>query len=216
MLFITLPFPILSNQVWECGMDLNFETLIAGYIESSVGVVDHFLSDELCAALQVNVIALNNQQQLVLAEIGNDGKRKKDELVRNDKIYWLDKSHGNASETQFLEQMEAFIAYLNSTCFTAITSYEFHYSLYEAGSFYLPHLDQFKNHGQRQFSMVSYLNADWLDADGGELLLHLLPEQQLVSPQRGKTVFFKSDVVLHEVLITHARRFSVTGWLKRG
>jgi SM-20-related protein len=29
-------------------------------------------------------------------------------------------------------------------------------------------------------------------------------------------VFFKSDELLHEVLLTNERRMSVTGWLKRG
>lgn len=195
-------------------MYVNFETLIADFITNSYGVVTDFLDNDLCAGLQANIVTLNEQKRLNLAAIGNDEKRKSDAQVRNDKIYWLDKSHGNASETQFLEQIEAFIVYLNTTCFTAITSYEFHYSLYEEGSFYLPHLDQFNNDGQRQFSMVSYLNADWLDANGGALLLHILPIPQKILPLRGTTVFFKSDTVLHEVLVTHSSRYSVTGWLK--
>jgi SM-20-related protein len=102
------------------------------------------------------------------------------------------------------------------TCFTGITDYEFHYSLYETGSFYKKHLDQFKNNSNRQFSMISYLNADWLEADGGQLLIHSEGGQQKIDPVQGRTVFFKSDDLEHEVLVTNKRRLSVTGWLKRG
>jgi SM-20-related protein len=41
-------------------------------------------------------------------------------------------------------------------------------------------------------------------------------KNQAIAPIQGKTVFFKSDELQHEVLVTNERRFSVTGWLKRG
>jgi SM-20-related protein len=49
-------------------------------------------------------------------------------------------------------------------------------------------------------------------ADGGELMIHQNRNQKL-RPQ-GKTVFFKSDELLHEVLVTQNTRMSITGWLK--
>jgi SM-20-related protein len=51
--------------------------------------------------------------------------------------------------------------------------------------------------------------------DGGELKIHHLNSQQLISPLQGKTVFFKSNEIIHEVLETNQRRMSVTGWLKK-
>ena len=36
----------------------------------------------------------------------------------------------------------------------------------------------------------------------------------MIGTTQGKTVFFKSSVLAHEVLVTNQRRMSVTGWLK--
>ena len=97
-----------------------------------------------------------------------------------------------------------------------IRNYEFHYSLYEAGDFYKKHLDQFKDNSIRQFSMISYLNPNWQAQDGGELQIYQTDANQTIAPTQGKTVFFRSNELEHEVLVTNERRLSVTGWLKRG
>jgi SM-20-related protein len=47
-------------------------------------------------------------------------------------IGWI--KHNNEFENAFV-QIEAFISYLNESCFTGITDYEFHYSLYEKVTF---------------------------------------------------------------------------------
>jgi SM-20-related protein len=196
-------------------MEASFETLIASYLEDRIGIADHFITDSLAQYLQQNLLELHHQKLLLSAGTGNDQKLVHNSAVRSDAIYWLDKSHNNVHETEFLEQMEAFIAYLNSSCYAGITSYEFHYSLYETGSFYVKHLDQFQDNSSRAYSMISYLNADWQVSDGGELLVHQKTGNQSISPTQGKTVFFKSNELEHEVLVTQARRMSVTGWLKR-
>lgn len=197
-------------------MEASFETLIASYIENKVGISEDFLSDELCEHLKNNLLALNNGHQMLTAGIGNDAKKIHNKLIRNDKIYWLDKSNNNAHENAFFTKMDAFVLYLNETCYANIKSYEFHYSLYESGSFYRMHRDQFEDDSKRQFSMISYLNANWQNSDGGELLIHQKNNNQTISPTQGKTVFFKSDELEHEVLVTNERRMSVCGWLKRG
>lgn len=195
-------------------MENNFETLIATYIENKVGISEHFLSKTLANNLKLNLIALNTKSLLVEAGIGNAEKVAYDGAIRSDSIYWLDKKHNNAFENEFFAQIEEFILYLNRSCFAGITGYEFHYSLYESGDFYLKHLDQFKNNPSRKYSMISYLNADWQESDGGELLIHQLDNNQKIAPTQGKTVFFKSDELVHEVLVTHNTRMSITGWLK--
>ena len=103
---------------------------------------------------------------------------------------------------------------MNNTCYTGITGYEFHYTLYPEGSFYKKHLDQFRNNNSRKYSMIMYLNADWEAADGGELCITQHDHLQMISPQNGKAVFFKSNEMEHEVLITNKPRMSITGWLK--
>jgi SM-20-related protein len=196
-------------------MDDSFETLIASYIENKVGIAEHFISDALAEHLKENLLLLHKKQQLVAAGTGNDRKLTHNAMVRNDVIYWLDKKNNNAYENEFFVQIEAFIDYLNASCYAGITGYEFHYSLYETGSFYRKHLDQFQDNTSRQFSMISYLNNNWKEADGGELLIHQLGNDQKIAPTQGKTVFFKSNELVHEVLVTNEWRMSVTGWLKR-
>jgi Rps23 Pro-64 3,4-dihydroxylase Tpa1-like proline 4-hydroxylase len=195
-------------------MENSFEALIATYIENKVGISEHFLSTNLANNLKQNLIALNQKSLLKEAGIGNSEKVSYDGAIRSDSIYWLDKKHNNAFENEFFAQIEEFILYLNQSCYAGITGYEFHYSLYESGDFYLKHLDQFRNNPSRKYSMISYLNSDWQESDGGELLIHQLDNNQKISPTQGKTVFFKSDELVHEVLVTQNTRMSITGWLK--
>lgn len=196
-------------------MEKDFETLIAGFIENKVGISNHFLSDDLANHLKVNLLALFDEKLLVVAGTGNAEKLSHNTEVRSDSIYWLDRKHENKYENEFFDQIEDFIKYLNKSCYTGITGYEFHYSLYETGSFYKKHLDQFQNNSSRQYSLISYLNADWIESDGGELMIHQPNNNQTISPTQGKTVFFKSNELVHEVLVTQQRRMSITGWLKR-
>lgn len=196
-------------------MENSFETLIASYIENKVGISEHFISDALANHLKENLLTLHDNHLLLSAGTGNAEKLTHNTLVRSDVIYWLDKKHNNEYENAFFVQIEAFIDYLNSTCYAGITGYEFHYTLYEAGAFYSRHIDQFQDNSSRQFSMISYLNNNWKAKDGGELLIHQTNNNQKISPTQGKTVFFKSNELEHEVLVTQERRMSVTGWLKR-
>ncbi len=196
-------------------MENSFEDLISSYIENRVGICENFLNTDLANNLKQNLITLNEKSLLMDAGIGNSEKVSYDGAIRSDSIYWLDKKHNNVFENEFFRLIETFIIYLNQSCYAGITGYEFHYSLYEKGDFYLKHLDQFKNNPSRKFSMISYLNADWTSTAGGELLIHQNNIHQKIAPTQGKTVFFKSDELIHEVLETTCTRMSITGWLKR-
>lgn len=174
-------------------MENSFETLIASYIENKVGITKHFLTDKLANHLKENLLSLNKNNQLIAAGTGNDNKLVHNAKVRSDNIYWLDKKHNNIHENAFFVQIEAFILYLNQSCYAGITDYEFHYSLYEKRSFYKKHLDQFQDNSNRQFSMISYLNSNWQSQHGGELLIHQTNNNQTIAPTQGKTVFFKAQ-----------------------
>jgi SM-20-related protein len=191
-----------------------FDALIDSYIDNKVGISDHFLGEELAANLKANLTALYASQLLTTAGTGNNALLVHDELYRNDKIYWLDRKHNDAHENTFFDLMDLFIAYLNRTCYAGLSSYEFHYTLYEKGSFYKKHIDQFKDDQGRKYSMVMYLNEDWDQMHGGELCIHHAGSTQNISPCSGKSVFFKSNELEHEVLITNKPRLSITGWLK--
>ena len=196
-------------------MEDSFEALIASYMATKVGVVENFIEASLSKHLTDTILALHQKKMLVPAGIGNIQKLQHNQLIRKDIIYWLDRKNNNIYENEFLTQIEAFISYLNESCFTGITGYEFHYSLYEKGAFYRKHLDQFQDNSSRQFSLISYLNLDWKIEDGGELCIYQENNIQKISPTNGKTIFFKSNELVHEVLTTQKQRLSITGWLKR-
>ena len=196
-------------------MEDSFEALIASYIATKVGVVENFIELSLSKHLITNLLMLHQNNLLVPAGIGNVQKLQQNQLVRDDVIYWLDRKNNNIYENEFLTQIEAFISYLNESCYAGITGYEFHYSLYEKGAFYRKHLDQFQDNSSRQFSLISYLNCEWEIADGGELCIYQENNIQKISPTNGKTIFFKSNELVHEVLTTQKQRLSITGWLKR-
>jgi SM-20-related protein len=191
-----------------------FDTLINSFIKDKVGIAENFLSVPLAAFLKQNLLDLYKNKQLLTAGTGNTPVVLQDKMVRSDKIRWLDPLRENLHETSFFKLMDSFITYLNTTCYTGITGYEFHYTLYEKGSFYKKHLDQFKTDKSRAYSMIMYLNTNWLPGDGGELCIHHLHSLQHIAPVNGKCVFFKSSDLMHEVLLTNEPRLSITGWLK--
>lgn len=196
-------------------MENNFEILIESFIKENVGIDNHFISDELSQHLKKNLLNLLSQNKLQEAGTGNNLLVSHDKAIRSDSIYWLDRAHNNEYENDFLDQIDDFVKYLNRSCFAGINAYEFHYSLYEVGSFYKKHLDQFNNNPSRKYSMISYLNDDWQESDGGQLMIYQNYNNKKVNPTQGKTVFFKSNELQHEVLVTQKQRMSITGWLKR-
>lgn len=195
-------------------MQLKFEELISGFLEKRVGISNDFLESALANHLRSNLVTLYEIDALELAGIGNNHLLSQNKNVRRDKIFWLEKATANIYEQEFFKLIDAFVSYLNSTCFAGIKSYEFHYALYEKGAFYKRHLDQFKTDTGRAFSMIMYLNEGWKQGDGGELQVFHDVEVQVISPENRKCVLFKSDELEHEVLLTNTSRMSVTGWLK--
>lgn len=193
-----------------------FEELIEGFITNSVGISDAFISAPLATALRQNLLQLNEDNLMVSAGIGNALLKDKTQKARTDKTCWLDEKTTNEAEMEFFDIIAQFSSYLNQTCYTGINACEFHYALYEQGAAYSRHRDQFKTNDSRKFSMISYLNEDWQEADGGQLLIHHNAEStQHIMPSNCKTVFFKSDETEHEVAMAMRPRMSLTGWLKR-
>lgn len=197
-------------------MEKIFNELIDSFVNDRVGIAKNFINPTLSLQLINNLLQLQTEEKMHAAGTGNEFLVSLDKTLRGDKIHWLDRSHNNSYENDFLDLMDSFILHLNSTCYTGITGYEFHYTIYDKGTFYKKHIDQFRNNDIRQYSMVMYLNQNWMESDGGELCIHHADHLQNISPIAGKSVFFKSSELAHEVLLTHKPRMSITGWLKIG
>ena len=196
-------------------MSNQFDLLVDSFLTNNIGIDTLFLNKALSKGLQQNIQDLQNTDSMVAAGIGNEQVKDAHQKVRGDKIYWMDKSHDNIYEQEFLKLVEDFIEHLNKTCYTGINGYEFHYAVYEEGSFYKRHKDQFKNEHNRKYSLINYLNEDWLEEDGGQLRVYQNEEIQNILPQSQTAVFFKSDELEHEVTMANRSRMSITGWLKR-
>ncbi len=196
-------------------MDTQFDLLIDSYLENKVGIDKSFLHQGLSDGLQQNILNLQFDDSMIPAGIGNNTLRDHEQKLRGDKIYWMDKSHDNIFEQEFLHLVENFIDYLNRTCYTGINAYEFHYAVYEEGSFYKRHKDQFKSNDNRKFSLINYLNKNWLEEDGGHLNIFRPDEVQHIMPEAQTAIFFKSDEMEHEVTLANRKRMSITGWLSR-
>ena len=191
-----------------------YEKLIQSYVDDQLGIDVNFISQELALSLNKRLVDVFNTHKMVQAGTGNKAAVHIDQLLRGDSIFWLDRTHENASENAFLDIIDAFVLHLNATCYAGITGYEFHFARYEEGSFYTKHFDRFEQNGDRAFSMITYLNPNWVLSDGGELCIHYPTTVTNIAPENCKCVFFKSDELEHEVLITNVPRLSITGWLK--
>jgi Rps23 Pro-64 3,4-dihydroxylase Tpa1-like proline 4-hydroxylase len=195
-------------------MNNKFEELIGTYMQNRVGISNHFITKELAEDLQKNLLTLDEDDRLKMAGIGNLSDKNKEQDKRGDKIFWISNQSDEPAERAFLQQIDLFIEYLNETCYTGINAYEFHYALYETGSSYQRHVDQFKNNNDRKFSLIHYLNTHWTEDDGGELLIYHENQTDKIFPQMQKAVFFKSEDCEHAVSQSTRPRMSISGWLK--
>ena len=195
-------------------METKFEELISSFIENKIGISDHFISAALAGRLRENLMNLDKEDQMKMACIGNKLLKDPEQKKRGDKIFWIDNRTQDISERALLNQIDQFIVYLNDSCYTSINAYEFHYALYETGSSYSRHKDQFQDNRDRKFSLVHYLNTDWLIEDGGELLIYQGDRTKKIHPHMQKAVFFQSSHTEHEVSKASRPRMSITGWLK--
>jgi SM-20-related protein len=191
-----------------------FDELVDTYIANKVGEVANLLNPALALSLRQRLLYLFAQNKLEQANIGNQASRVNQQSFRSDKIFWLDKANNNSIENTFFALMDDFILYLNQTCYTSITSYEFHYALYEPTSFYKKHMDVFQQNNKRAFSIVLYLNPNWVIADGGQLCIFHKNHLQHIQPKMGNCIFFKSDELPHEVELVYKDRLSIVGWLR--
>jgi Rps23 Pro-64 3,4-dihydroxylase Tpa1-like proline 4-hydroxylase len=196
-------------------LNLAFEEIITSFLEKGVGQSSAFLPSNLAFALKENLTNLYHSNQMLGAGLGQKQNFHLDGSYRKDKVFWLEKSSLDATEIEFFHLINSFILYLNETCYAGITEFEFHYALFEKGSFYKKHVDQFAHNDSRIYSIIIYLNDNWKEGDGGELVLYKETGLEKVNPKLGTMIFFDSASLPHEVLETKVARMSITGWLKR-
>ncbi|WCL81739.1 2OG-Fe(II) oxygenase [Saprospira sp. CCB-QB6] len=193
-------------------MEEKYESLITGIIEQGYGLVDDFLPASFVADIRAYLLAQKAESKFRPAGIGQQATQHT--TIRNDQILWIEPDSPQTLEAQYQEALMGFLHYLNRSCYTGLRTAEMHYAFYDTGSFYKMHVDRFQHDSRRQFSAIFYLNENWNDTDGGELLLQLANGREMkIAPQAGRLVCFRSHELPHAVLPAKRPRLSITSWM---
>lgn len=199
--------PSFADSQWE-----NWADSLA---ENNYVVLDNFLHPKLLSKLQAFLQSKLAEEEFRKAGIGSLSTFTLDRSIRGDWIYWIDKLR-DVEITDFYLLIDELTAQMNRLCYLGALGCEFHLAHYPKGTFYKRHFDQFRERNNRILSVIFYINTDWNPTNAGQLRVYA-PDESFVdiSPLPGRMVLLRSDIVEHEVLQTHASRFSVTGWLTK-
>lgn len=197
-----------------------FESLIESIVANGYGVCDDFLSSEEVAMLNARFTERFNDGNFKEAGIGKQSEVHQAKEIRGDKILWLETNTTNIAERILLDKNQAFINYLNQTCYLGIVDAEIHFAKYDIGKFYRRHRDTFQAQKGRILSVIYYLNNHWQAENGGNLLIYTqennVEKTISIAPLAGRLVCFQSEKLDHEVSETFRERLSITGWLLNG
>lgn len=175
-------------------------------------IIDDFLPKKVLESVLTYFEELIIKDAFKKAAIGKTGTEKIIEEIRGDYTYWL-KNHIDPIPDLF-EVFTETKQLINKLCYLSLADFEFHFAHYPKGSFYKKHLDQFSGRNNRMISMIIYLNKDWANGDGGELQIYPKDKPILkIAPLMNRCIMFRSDTLLHEVLMANKTRKSITGWM---
>jgi SM-20-related protein len=165
-------------------------------------------------ALRADLQRLQAEGALHAAEVGRGNAQALRTGIRGDATLWLDDLRCGDAARAYLDALGALRAALNERLYLGLIEVEAHYAMYPLASGYARHRDRFRDSDARVLSLVSYLNEDWLEADGGALRLHCDGGDVDVAPTGGSSVCFLSEIE-HEVLPARRERLSIAGWMTR-
>jgi SM-20-related protein len=183
--------------------------------------IEGFPDAAMTAALRGDLQRLQRDEALRAASVGRGEAQALRRDIRGDATLWLDDARCGPPAAAYLAQLDALREALNRRLFLGLAEVEAHYAAYPAGAGYARHRDRFRDEGPaRVVSLVSYLNPDWDDADGGALRLHddagSMPTGSVptdIVPRTGSVCFLSERE--HEVLPARRERLSIAAWFRR-
>lgn len=178
-------------------------------------IIDNFLDEASFQQLRQRAELLHAQGHFKLAKVGNSLNRAQHSDIRKDSICWLDEEPGDDLLCKYFNKIQELAKKINSNLYLGLIDFEAQFSIYQPGSFYRKHVDQFKNTQDRRISCVYYLNKKWQESFAGQLKLYDKDNQILaeVFPEANRFICFNSDLP-HEVCETKELRYSIAGWMK--
>jgi SM-20-related protein len=194
-------------------MNAIFENAIEGMICNGFSITDDFINAQNVADLNIELDLRKALGNLKIADIGNK-EALLDGSQRGDSTNWIEKEDITCAG-DFLKIIENFRRYFNETCFLGLTKADIHFAEFPKGASYKKHLDAFTFQNKRKISIITYLNNEWTNLNGGELVIHKQRLATKITPLAGRMVCFESAKTLHEVLPSNRARRSITGWLSQ-
>lgn len=197
-------------------MKNKIEKILNDLENQGYSIQENFFTSNLTNELKEILSSLREQDLLKQAGIGRKNDFHIEQSIRSDVISWFDGNTLSPSQSEFLRITEQLQSAINKRFFLGLFEFEVHFALYAPNAFYKRHLDQHKNQDTRVVTIISYLNENWEDDDGGELKVYLKNNKSLlVKPKAGTLVCFMSADFEHEVLPAKRERASLTGWFRK-
>src|SRR5688500_2749760 len=156
-------------------------------------------------ALRADLQRLQADGALRAAEVGRGEGQALHARIRGDATLWLDDLRCGEAARDYLLALGTLRVELNERLYLGLAEVEAHYAAYPPVSGYARHRDRFRDSDTRVLSLVSYLNEDWLQADGGALRVHCDGGDVDVAPTGGSSVCFLSEPE-HEGMPGHRDR----------
>lgn len=197
---------------------MDISRFVAEAIEQGWSVQPGFLDSDRVTRLTAAARELWKRGSFYKAGIGRGTAHRVRPDIRGDHILWLDECDVPCVQRFLSEDLEALRLALNSAGYLGLHEFEGHFAVYPPDTHYARHYDRFHDNDERVFTVTLYLNPDWQEEDGGQLMLYPGTgngEPVSVLPAAGTLVGFISAGMAHEVLPSRRERFSLTGWFRR-
>jgi SM-20-related protein len=191
------------------------DAIVEAIARNGYAIAPQAIPDALATALLDSARARDERGEFVAAGTGRGHGHVIRSDVRGDRICWLDASHADVAEAQWLARLEALRRAINAVLALGLFEFEGHHAIYPPGAGYARHRDRFRDDDARVLSTILYLNAGWCASDGGELRLYAGRSSIDVLPRAATFVAFLADRFEHEVRPTRRERYAFTGWFRR-
>ncbi len=188
-----------------------YEKITDSLVEDGYIVIENALNGSVSSGL---LNAIKDESDFKKAGISSSDSLRLDATRRRDRTRWLNEDGGAQSE--FLAFSEGLREHLNHSLYLGLKRFESHFAIYEEGDFYEKHFDSFRGERNRVVTAVYYLNENWSEMSGGELVVYDENDKELaqVIPEANTLIVFMSEKFPHEVLPAKVKRYSIASWFR--
>jgi len=217
--FVYKPLEKSSIKVTKSLMNRISQNLISELEDKRFFVLDNLLSEEDIGLLYQEARRRHELKLYEPAKIGRGPNKQREESIRGDWTSWIEENETELIPIKnYLSIIDNLTKQINQVFFAGLKNFECHFSYYPEGSFYKKHVDQFQGQTARQLSCILYLNLDYQNKDGGELVIYSQDDSNeeliRINPLGGRFVCFLTKDLYHEVLICNQPRYALTGWVR--